>query len=176
MTKYIIPDKWHVTFTGQSEVPESAVGLNYEQLKYAYRVVGSISGATILLKPHTGHYDGRYRLGFPSIRLDVPGASAEADKVVVLYILLHELAHHKQHTNMPYEQIATLDRKCQSEPGSPIEMAANKYAIRMITSLGLPPHAVRAHLIAALGGNAKYLTGAWPAKYLRGITPPEGRA
>jgi len=99
-----------------------------------------------------GGYSGMYKPIAGEIRLQVPGGIADADRIVVLYILLHEYAHCKHATIGPQSFLAlTSDYRAvdSAQIEHPVDVMAHKHAIRAMVGLGIPPSIIADRLLKA---------------------------
>ena len=106
-----------------------------------------------------GRYSGSFWDGdSPIIDLYIPCARSKADKLTVLFILLHEYAHAKQNGAIGPNGMAGINECCAevTHVMKPTEQAANKYAMNILVRLGIPPSAIEERLRkAGLGENVK---------------------
>lgn len=125
---------------------------------------------------HMGKYYGRYNIYRHTIDIDIPTNWHDVDRLVVLYILLHEIAHHKHHTKGGYNfpPFNYLMRAIETQKALfPEEVAANKHAVRAMLKMGIPPSAIDSSPCSAFGPNCftrvghKYRRYKWIGHYFR---------
>ena len=122
----------------------------------------AISGIPVYLYENCwreGRYSGSFWDGdSPTIELNIPCAWSKADKLTVLFILLHEYAHAKQNNAIGPHGMAGIIAHCAQDAHEmqPLEQAANKYAMNSLIRLGILPGVIEKRLQkAGLGENVK---------------------
>ena len=170
--KEIIPERAIIIIDGERIL----AALKHRDAKVWHAFV---LGVPITIYEHMNKYYGRYNIDEREIKIDIPANWHDADKPVVLFILLHEIAHHKQRI-LARENFFCLQRfkTCAEDQKGllPTEVAANKHAVRAMLKMGIPPSAIDASLNSAFGPEAftrtghKYRQYRWIGRYFRART------
>lgn len=113
------------------------------------------------------------------ISINIPGNELNADKVVILYILLHEHAHYKQSIESKcYPDLLAdyyLGKKIDGGVSHSLERAANKYAMNIMTRLGISPSVIaerlNKNLLQTYNAEALCTYNRWARRYFRSVTP-----
>ena len=139
-----------------------------------------VLGIPVTINQYTTEYYGRYHIKERKIEIDIPTNWHDADKLVILYILLHEIAHYRQHVlagkDLFYLRYPKMHITKGQEGLLPREVAANKHAVRALVKIGIPPSAIDASLCSALGPECftrtghKYRQYRWMGRYFRART------
>jgi len=137
----------------------------------------SIAGVPVRLYSNQWCYGGVFEPDPLIISVSIPCNEPDADKVVVLYILLHELAHYKQsieskgYSNLLAHYLSV--KKIGGEISHPLERAANKYAMNIMTRLGISPSVIVERLAKTLplvyNAEALRTYNRWARRYFRSV-------